>query len=65
MATINGPPFQPAVALRADEDSTITGVSVYPSKAEITRLFKVNVEAGQNQLSISGLPQALDGDSLR
>lgn len=67
VATTDGFTFQPVNAVELDfvEDSIITGVSVYPRRAEITRLFKFNVAAGQNQLNISGLPAALDKDSLR
>jgi len=61
------PPFQPVNVIELDSvtDSTITGVSVYSSRAEITRLFKFNITTGQNQLNISGLPKVFDQDSLR
>ena len=51
--------------LDAVEDSTITGVSVYPHKAEITRTFALNVATGQNQLNISGLPGMVDNNLIR
>ena len=67
MLPVTGRPLQPVntIELYSEEDSTITGVSVYPSRAEITRLFELNVATGQNQLNISGLPATLDRDSLR
>ena len=61
------PPFGPVNVIELDSvaDSTISGVSVYSSRAEITRVFKFNIATGQNQLHISGLPRVLDPDSLR
>lgn len=66
--TLEDPPaFQPVNVIELDSvtNSTITGVSVYSSRAEIKRLFKFNIATGQNQLNISGLPKVLDQDSLR
>ena len=68
LTSIDGPPpFQPVNVIELDSvtDSTITGVSVYSGRAEVTRLFKLNIKTGQNQLSISGLPKVLDQESLR
>jgi hypothetical protein len=61
------PPFQSVnvIELNSVNDGTITGVSVYSSRAEIKRLFKFNIKTGQNQLNISGLPNVLDQESLR
>ena len=61
------PPVGPVNVIELDSvsESTITGVSVYPGRAEVTRLFKFNLTTGQNQLNISGLPKVLDQDSLR
>ncbi|KAH8083291.1 hypothetical protein BXZ70DRAFT_900822 [Cristinia sonorae] len=61
------PPFPPAntIELVSVKDSKITNVSVYSGRAEITRLFEFTVKAGQNQLNIVGLPQALEWESLR
>ena len=61
------PPFQAVNVIELDSvsDSTITGVSVYSSRAEVTRLFKFNIKTGQNQVNISGLPIVLERDSLR
>ena len=67
VASINGPPLGPVNPIELDSvrDSTITGVNVYPTRAEITRLFKFNIATGQNQLNISGLPAVLHKGSLR
>jgi hypothetical protein len=68
MSTVDEPPpFQSVNVIQLDSvaDSTITGVSVYSKRAEITRLFKFNIKTGQNQLNISGLPGVLDRESLR
>lgn len=66
--TIETPPsFQPpqAIELVSVEDSKVTGVSVYTGRAEVTRLFKIDVRVGQNQVTINGLPNVLDQDSFR
>jgi hypothetical protein len=54
-----------AIELDSVEDSKIVGVSVYPSRAEVTRLFNFEVQTGQNQVHINGLPAVLDEDSFR
>ncbi|KAF5369113.1 hypothetical protein D9615_010435 [Tricholomella constricta] len=61
------PPFQVVNALElvSTEHSKITGVSVYSGRAEITRAFRFNVKTGQNQVTVNGLPNMLDQDSLR
>jgi N-terminal domain of unknown function (DUF4140) len=60
------PPFQAVNVIELDSVSDIiTGVSVYSSRAEVTRLFKFNIKTGQNQVNISGLPIVLERDSLR
>ncbi|KAG6876035.1 hypothetical protein C0993_006036 [Termitomyces sp. T159_Od127] len=61
------PSFQPvnSIELVSTEDSNITNVSVYSGRAEITRVFKFKVKTGQNQVTINGLPNVLDHDSLR
>ena len=61
------PAFQPADAIQLNsvQDSKIIGVSVYAGRAEVTRLFKFNVQTGQNQVIVNGLPSVLDQDSLR
>ncbi|KAG5640964.1 hypothetical protein DXG03_006525 [Asterophora parasitica] len=67
-ASVDSPPsFQPinAIELVSKENSKITGVSVYSGRAEVTRSFKFDVKTGQNQVTVNGLPNVLDQDSLR
>ncbi|KAJ7268031.1 hypothetical protein C8J57DRAFT_1067701 [Mycena rebaudengoi] len=67
MATDKPPAFEPtsSVELQSVADSKIIGVSLYSSRAEITRLYKFEVKTGQNQVNISGLPNVLEAESLR
>ncbi|PPQ89432.1 hypothetical protein CVT25_012811 [Psilocybe cyanescens] len=53
------------VELIASENSKITNISLYSGRAEITRLFEVAIKAGQNKVTIIGLPGAFQEDSLR
>ncbi|KAF8057091.1 hypothetical protein FPV67DRAFT_1611316 [Lyophyllum atratum] len=55
------PPFQPTneIELVSKEHSKITGVSGYSGRAEF------DVQTGQNQVTVTGLPNVLDQDSLR
>ncbi|KAL0570837.1 hypothetical protein V5O48_011120 [Marasmius crinis-equi] len=53
------------IQLDHTESSKITAVSLYGSRAEITRSFKLLVKEGQNNVQIEGLPWALINDSLR
>ena len=61
------PAFEPVHTLElvSVNDSKIIGVSVYSGRAEVTRLFSFSVHTGQNQVSISGLPNVLDQASFR
>ncbi|KAJ7754602.1 hypothetical protein B0H16DRAFT_1542928 [Mycena metata] len=66
MTTDNPPAFEPTgIELQSVTDSTITAVSLYSTRAEVTRLFKFTVQTGQNQVNISGLPNVLDEQSLK
>ncbi|KAJ6554999.1 hypothetical protein DFH09DRAFT_577671 [Mycena vulgaris] len=67
MTADHPPAFEPAVSieLQSVADSKIVGVSLYSSRAEITRLYKFAVKTGQNQVNISGLPNILETESLR
>ena len=47
------------------KDSKITHVSLYTGRAEITRLFKLTIKTGQNQVNVIGLPDVLEQSSLR
>uniref|UniRef100_A0A0W0EWR3 DUF4140 domain-containing protein n=1 Tax=Moniliophthora roreri TaxID=221103 RepID=A0A0W0EWR3_MONRR len=46
-------------------DSKILAVSLYRNRAEITRLYKLSVKKGQNNVKINWLPWAIDTESLR
>ncbi|KAG6846856.1 hypothetical protein H0H93_011403, partial [Arthromyces matolae] len=61
------PPFEAAntIFLTSVDDSKILKVSLYSGRAEVTRLFKFSVKTGQNHVSINGLPNVLDRDSIR
>lgn len=65
--TVLLPSFPPdnTIELASVKDSKIIGVSVYSSRAEITRLFKFSVKPGLNQVVVLGLPTVLDKDSFR
>ncbi|KAF7365674.1 hypothetical protein MVEN_00441100 [Mycena venus] len=67
MTTEHPPAFEPtgSIELQSVTDSKIIGVSLYSSRAEITRLYKFSVKTGQNQVNISGLPNVLEAESLR
>jgi hypothetical protein len=53
------------IELVSIKDSHISGVRVYPANAEVTRVFRFDVKAGQNHISITGLPKCIVADSLR
>ena len=61
------PTFQVVNDIELDsvKDSKIVNVSVYSGRAEVTRLFKFAVKTGQNQLTILGLPNVLDRESIK
>ncbi|KAF7303988.1 hypothetical protein MIND_00629800 [Mycena indigotica] len=61
------PPFDGATTLdlQASVASKIASVSLYSSRAEITRVFRLAVKTGLNQVNISGLPTVLEPESLR
>nr|GAT55163.1 predicted protein [Mycena chlorophos] len=61
------PSFQPtdSIELQSVAASKIIAVSLYSSRAEVTRLFKIAVKTGLNQVNISGLPNVLETESLR
>lgn len=71
MAThLNGdspPAFEPVnnIELSSIKDSKIVKVSVYSSRAEVTRHCKFTVSTGQNLVQINGLPDVLEAQSLR
>jgi uncharacterized protein (TIGR02231 family) len=55
----------PVFAAEITASSRIDGVVVHPGVATITRIIEVDVPAGQHTLVVTGLPQALDPNSLR
>lgn len=60
--------FVAASPLQAAElaaDSQITAVTVFPDRAQVTRLMEVPLPRGETTLVVSGLPANLLGDSLR
>jgi uncharacterized protein (TIGR02231 family) len=57
--------LSPVFAADISAASKIDGVIVYPGVAAVTRLVEVDIPAGAHTLIISGLPQALDPNSLR
>ncbi|KAJ7149159.1 hypothetical protein C8R43DRAFT_504406 [Mycena crocata] len=66
MTTDHPPPSKPTkIELQSLQDSKIVGISLYSTRAEITRLYKFAVKTGQNQVTISGLPDSLESESLR
>ncbi|KAJ6455473.1 hypothetical protein C8R45DRAFT_1036433 [Mycena sanguinolenta] len=67
MAAEHPPAFEPtsSIELTSVADSKIISVSLYSSRAEITRLYRFTVKTGQNQVNISGLPNVLEPQSLR
>lgn len=61
------PAFEPvnSIELSSIKDSKIVKVSVYSSRAEVTRHCKFTVSTGQNLVQINGLPDVLEAQSLR
>jgi uncharacterized protein (TIGR02231 family) len=55
----------PVFAAEIAAPSRIDGVIVYPGVAAVTRIVEAEVPAGQHVIIVSGLPQALDPNSLR
>ncbi|CAA7266068.1 unnamed protein product [Cyclocybe aegerita] len=53
------------VEVAASSDSKIAGVSLYNGLAEVTRLSRVSLKAGDNKIVISGLSNSLIRESLR
>ena len=57
MATIN--------AAQINADSSIKAVTVYPGSAKVTRVTKITLTAGDNDIVINNLPLNLNESSLR
>ncbi|KAJ8519108.1 hypothetical protein ONZ45_g3933 [Pleurotus djamor] len=65
MTPLAQPEFLNTIELVTSETSKIEKVSLYSGRAEVTRVYQLEVKTGQNQVKISGLPNVLDNDSLR
>jgi len=68
MAPRDTPPaFEGAhtINLDAQQDGKITAVSLYPGRAEVTRIFRFTVKIGQNQVVIKALPSVMEKETLR
>ncbi|KAF4603028.1 hypothetical protein EYR38_003433 [Pleurotus pulmonarius] len=64
---LESPPASPAnvIQLTSITDSKIAKVNLSPGRAEVTRVYKLALEAGPNQVRIAGLPREMHRDSLR
>ena len=47
------------------QEAEIHSVTVYRDRAEVKRSVRVRVEAGENEIVVSGLPECTDKDSIR
>lgn len=54
-----------AYAAEINGVSKISSVMVFPSGAQVTRSFRVDLPAGEHQLILNDLPAGLQGNSLR
>lgn len=57
-----------ALALREvfqASEADIHSVTVYRDRAEVKRSIRVRVEAGENEIVVSGLPTCIDKNSIR
>ena len=53
------------LSLSSLQDSTITNVNLYATRAQITRVYKTDVSTGQSKVTITSLPNVVDHESLR
>ncbi|KAJ4482994.1 hypothetical protein C8J55DRAFT_511211 [Lentinula edodes] len=65
MATLPPGHTTHTISLVSLKDSKLIHVNLYTGRAEICRQFKFNVQTGQNQLYITGLPNVIEQESLR
>ena len=47
------------------QEAEIHSVTVYRDRAEVKRSVCVRLEAGENEVVVSGLPECTDKDSIR
>ena len=53
------------VQLVSTEATSILSVSLYGSRAEVSRVATIDLPAGQNRVTITGLPNAILDNTLR
>lgn len=53
------------IELDTVRDSKIVQINLYSNLAEVTRSFKIAIQAGQNNLQIGGLSNVIDKDTVR
>lgn len=53
------------VQVNTADSSKISNVSLYSTRAEITRLYQIDLKLGHNKVTITGLPTQLDQSSLK
>jgi len=58
-------PIATISAAQIDADSSIKAVTVYPGSAKVTRVTKIALTAGENDIVINNLPLNLNESSLR
>ena len=51
--------------LHALTDTKISGISLYSGQAEVTRILQIAIKAGQNRITVQGLPNQLLQDAVR
>lgn len=54
----------PASSARA-EAGRVASVTVFPDRAQVTRMLEIDASAGDGELTVTGLPARLDRDSLQ
>ncbi|KAJ2925288.1 hypothetical protein H1R20_g11833, partial [Candolleomyces eurysporus] len=61
------PPSYPSAQIKIDSqtDSKIISVHLYGRRAEVSRIYKLNLATGQTAVTITGLPNGLDERSIR
>ena len=47
------------------KDSAVSGVVIYRDRAEVKRVVPVSIKGGESDVVITGLSEAVDGDSIR
>lgn len=53
------------LSVNAQLDSKIEDLSLYLNHAQLTRIFRVKIVAGQNKVCVRSLPNVVDGESIR